>query len=287
MHAVTAHAIDIDQSNFETAVLEESRKRPVLVDFWAPWCGPCRALTPVLERLAEAYAGRFLLARVNSDENADLAASFGVRGIPNVKAFDGGRLADEFTGALPEGAVRQFIDRLLPSAAELKRRAATSAFSQGDAGSALATLEDAQALEPANEAVKLDRAEILHALGRASEARALLGELGPLAMRDPRASRLHAELAFASGQNDVPLAELERRVRSQPADLDARLALARRYAAERRYEAALEQFLQIVRIDRDFADDAGRKNMLAVFDLLGAEHEITGRYRRLLAAALH
>ncbi|HZP93277.1 MAG TPA: tetratricopeptide repeat protein [Burkholderiales bacterium] len=284
---MTAHAIDIDRSNFETAVLEESRKRPVLVDFWAPWCGPCRALTPVLERLAEAYAGRFLLARVNSDENAELAAAFGVRGIPNVKAFDDGKLADEFTGALPEGAVRQFIDRLLPSAAELKRREAKGAFARGDAAAALAILEAAQAMEPNDDAIKLDRAEILHALGRATEAQALLGELGPLALRDPRAGRLRAELAFAQAPDDVSLADLEQRVRTRPADLDARLALARRYAAERRYEPALEQLLQIVRADRRFADDAGRKNMLAVFELLGDEHELTGKYRRLLAAALH
>ncbi|PZP54828.1 MAG: thioredoxin, partial [Azospira oryzae] len=125
------HSLDVNTSTFQSVVIEGSKKVPVLVDFWAAWCAPCRALKPVLEKLAEEYQGRFLLAKVNTDENQELAMRYGVRGIPNVKAFVDGEVRDEFAGALPESMVRQFIERLLPSEAELLRRRATALSAAG------------------------------------------------------------------------------------------------------------------------------------------------------------
>src|SRR5512138_640548 len=119
---MSAYASDVSSANFQAEVIERSREVPVLVDFWAPWCGPCRVLKPVLEKLADQYQGRFRLAKINSDENPNLSAQFGVRSIPNVKAFVDGQLADEFLGAQPESAVRQFIDGLLPTAGDLLQR---------------------------------------------------------------------------------------------------------------------------------------------------------------------
>jgi putative thioredoxin len=281
-------AIDASEADFQQSVVEESRKRLVLVDFWAPWCGPCRSLTPIIEKLAKEYSGRFLLARVNSDDNQSLASEFGVRSIPNVKAFSDGKMVDEFAGAVPEGTVRQFIERLLPSAAEAQRRVAMQTYASGNADAALSVLEVAHAAEPANDTIGIDRAEILISLGRSEEAAALLDELAPLAKMDSRVEHLRAQLTFAgAGQTGESADELEKRVADNSADLEARLALAKLYVAGKQFEPALKHLLQIIQADRNFKDDAGRKTMLAVFELLGNEHKLTGQYRRLLAASIN
>jgi putative thioredoxin len=285
---MNTHAIDATKADFQQSVVEESTKRLVLVDFWAPWCGPCRSLTPIIEKLAKEYAGRFLLARVNSDENQSLASEFGVRSIPNVKAFSGGKMVDEFAGAVPEGTVRQFIERLLPSPAEEQRRAAMQTYASGKADTALASLEAAHALEPANDTIRMDRAEILISLGRSGEAAALLDELAPLARMESRAEHLRAQLTFAdigpAGENPETLVA---QVSDNPGDLNARLALAKQYVATKQFEPALKHLLEIVQTDRSFGEDAGRKTMLAVFELLGNDHQLTGQYRRLLAASIN
>ncbi|MDJ0654495.1 MAG: tetratricopeptide repeat protein [Xanthomonadales bacterium] len=282
-----AHAVELSEGQFQAGVIEESEKRPVLVDFWAPWCAPCRALTPVLEKLAEEFAGQFLLAKVNSDEYQALAGQYGVRGIPNVKAFYGGKIVDEFTGALPEGQVREFIHRLIPSEGEKQRQAAMDIFAAGEPERALALLEAAQMLEADNDHIRLDRIEVLLSQRRAAEAAELFDELAPLTRMEDRAQHLQAELTFADPGDGEDPAELESRVADNPGDLDARLRLARHYVNTNQYEPALQQLLEVIRADRSFGDDAGRKTMLAVFELLGSGHELTRRYRRLLATALN
>lgn len=285
---IDAVTIDASEADFQQSVIEESKKRLVLVDFWAPWCGPCRSLTPVIEKLAQEYAGRFLLARVNSDENQSLAGQFGVRSIPNVKAFSDGKMVDEFAGAVPEGTVRQFIERLLPSPAEEQRRTAMQAYASGNADAALASLDAAQSLEPKNDNIRLDRAEILIDLGRSEDAEALLDELAPLAKLDSRVEHLRALLTFSdTGQAEVSTDQLEARVSQNSTDLDARLALAKQYVAAKQFEPALNHLLEIIQTDRQFGEDAGRKTMLAVFELLGNEHQLTRQYRRLLAASIN
>jgi putative thioredoxin len=281
-----AHASDVSAATFQQDVIERSRQAPVLVDFWAPWCGPCRALTPVLEKLAADYDGKFELAKVNSDDNQQLAAEYGVRGIPNVKAFVDGKLVDEFVGAQPESAVRQFIDALLPTAEDLLRREAAQRLAQGDAQGALALLERAEESARHDDALLADKMEVLLALQRSDEAKAVASRLGPLAAQDPRIGALLARLEFAGSAGEDPAA-LRARVQADPQDLDARLRLAKLDVADQRYESALEQLLEIIRRDRKWNGEAGRKTMLAVFDLLGGNADLVSKYRRLLASALN
>ena len=281
-----ANTLDISSVTFDKEVIQASAEQPVLVDFWAPWCGPCRVLTPVLEKLAEQYQGKFRLAKVNSDENPELSARYGIRSIPNVKAFVDGKLVAEFLGAQPESRVREFIDGLLPSPGELLRRQARLLNAGGDAAGALALLDRAAETEANNDALHADRIELLLALGRVAEAKAAAASLGPLAADEPRISALLAQLRFtpAGGEDS---AALRARVGSDPSDLQARLRLAELEVAQQRYEAALDQLLEIIRRDRKWNGEAGRKTMLAVFDLLGAQHELVTQYRRKLASALY
>ncbi len=275
--------LDVGIADFQQQVLEESTRRPVVVDFWAPWCGPCKSLKPILEKLAAEYGGKFRLAKVNSDDNQELAARYGVRGIPSVKAFINGEPVDEFSGALPEGEVRAFLDRLIPSPAETVRAEAARLREAGDTSGALQKLAEASRLDPAHVGVRLDATAIMLDLGEAEEARRLLGSLADDA--DPRVPQFKARLQFmALGGDDE--AALTARVAANENDLDARLKLANLLVAAGQYEPGMDQLLEIVRRDRAFEDDIGRKTLLSVFNLLGGG-ELVSRYRRLLASALN
>ena len=279
------NAIDVSAENFHEVVLEGSKKAPVIIDFWAPWCAPCRALKPILEKLAHEYAGKFTLAKINSDENQELAAEFGVRGIPAVKAVVDGQLVDEFTGALPESQVRAFIERVVPSPSELVRKQAQALLASAAYAQALPLLEQALTLDPGNEIAKVDKLEALVHLERTDEAKAMLAALHPLT-EDPRIAPLKARIGFAAG-DAVDSNVLRARIEQNPADLEARLEIARHHVRAQEFEPALEQLLEIVRRDRKFGDDAGRRTMLEIFSLLGADHDLTSRYRRMLASALY
>jgi putative thioredoxin len=277
---------DVGIDNFEAAVLNASDSVPVLVDFWAPWCQPCQALKPLLEKLAEEYGGRFLLAKVNADENPEIARQFGVRSIPTVKVVGQGRIIDEFTGTLPEAELRAFIDRLTPSPAEPLRAEAAALLAEGRQEEALAVLVQASQLDPSNEAVRLDGAEVLLGLGRNDEAATLLEsdfhQLGD------RAAALRTRLALAGEQVDTD--EFDARLAANPDDHQARLDRARALAAGSRYRDALADAMEVVRRDRFFNEGAGRKQMLEIFEMLaGSEQydDLVREYRRALSAALN
>ena len=280
--------IDVSLQDFKPVVIEGSMRAPVIVDFWAPWCAPCRALGPVLEKLEVEYQGKFTLAKINSDENQELAAQYGVRGIPNVKAFVGGRLVDEFSGALPERQVREFLDRVIPTTSEELRLQAREVYRESRAGAkALTLLEQALELDPQNERALIDSALIMTDLGRLDEAKSFIGKLSPLAQMDEAVAALRSRIDFAASAAASPDAEaMGQRIAANPHDLDARLQLANLCAAKEDYAAALDQLLEIVRRDRTFGDDIARKTMLQIFNLL-RDGELVSEYRRRLASAMY
>jgi putative thioredoxin len=284
---MNTYSFDTGTEAFERDVLQASTSVPVLVDFWAPWCAPCRALKPILEKLAGEYQGRFLLARVNSDEHPQLSAQFGVRGIPNVKAFVDGKLADEFTGALPESGVRAFIDRLIPTPGERLRRTARALVTQGDFDEAERHLRSALELEPANHALRLDLVELLLAKNSHAEADALFAPI-PERERDERADKLYSVLALWKRSQQLPaLEELEAKLAANPDDLPSRLALGERLIAGKRYEPALAALLEVVRRDRGALRTSARKLMVEIFNLAEDQAGLVSEYRKLLAGALY
>jgi putative thioredoxin len=283
-------AFDVTTADFEQKVLAASHQAPVLVDFWAEWCGPCRVLKPMLEKLATEYGGRFLLAKVNSDENQELSARYSVRGIPNVKAFHNGQLVDEFTGALPEAQVRAFLDRLIPSAAEPLRLAAQQARLEKDFDTARALLADAAEIDAKSEVIRLDLAELEIDAGNADAARAALGHFEFHAEDKPRLQALQARLNLMAAGGGADPAELERRLAAHPDDLAARLQLADALALAQDYRAALDHLLAMIRQDRKWNDEAARRRMLDLFQLMAADatlNALVRDYRIQLARTLN
>ena len=283
---MSTFSVDVDQHNFREVVLEGSKRAPVIIDFWAPWCGPCRTLKPVLEKLAAEYAGRFTLAKINSDENQDIAAKFGVRGIPAVKAVVDGKLVDEFVGAQPEGQVRAFIERILPSPSDIECSRAEGLIGEGNTSEAAALLQQILSSNPRHARARTSLVEALLLLDRIEEARATFEPLLHTGSDDTRIRELKARLEFA-GTAASDVATLEARIDIDPGDLEARLALARAWVTQQAYEPALAQLLEIVRRDRKFGDDIGRKTMIEVFNLLGGQGDLVSTYRRLLSSALY
>ena len=287
---MSPHAFDVSTAEFQEKVVAASQHVPVLVDFWAEWCAPCRQLKPILEKLAAEYGGRFLLAKINSDQNQELAGRCGVRGIPNVKAFVGGHLVDEFTGALPEAQVRAFIDKLLPSPAEPLRVAAQEARASGEIELALSLLDDASQADPANETVQLDMAEIRIDAGQLDAARALLDALEHKARDASRHKALQARLKLVAAGGGADAAALQARIAANGDDPDARLQLANALALSGDYRPALEHLLAIVRRDRKWQDEAARKAMLDLFTLLGGDaqfDDLVREFRIALARTLN
>jgi putative thioredoxin len=283
------NAQDVSQADFEQQVVAASFKQPVVIDFWAPWCAPCKVLKPILEKLASEYGGKFKLAKVNSDENPEISARYAVRGIPAVKAMVDGKIVDEFTGALPESTVRDWLDKIIPSPAEELRRAAQQQAAAGDIEGALQTLSEASALDPNDELVRVDAAELLLTKGDAEDAQRLLDTLkNPDILKDVRVLQLKAQVRLAEMREEGESeASLVAAIKANENDLEARLKLANVLIASNRPAEGMDQLLEIVRRDRKFKDDIGRKTLLDVFNLLGGQHELVAEYRRKLAALLN
>ena len=275
---------DVDEATFEREVIARSAEVPVVVDFWAEWCGPCRTLGPLLERLATEAAGKFVLAKVDVDKNPRLSQAFGIRGIPAVKAIVGGAIVDEFVGAQPEMVVRKFVEGLQPTNADRAAARGIEAESRGDAASAEAAYREALAEDTNHPAARLGLGRLFEG-DRPDEALTELEKVLPGTRERAEADRIAARIRLQREGGDGE-AELRDRVTRNPRDVAARLALGKRLAAVGAHEEALQHLLEAVRLDRHYEDDAARKAMIDVFELLGPSHSLTERYRDQLAKVL-
>ena len=278
--------IDVTRENY-AQVMEASFEVPVLVDFWASWCQPCHALMPILAKLAEEYQGKFLLGKLNTEEEQEIAAQFGIRSIPNVKLFRNGQPVDEFMGALPEQAVREFLDRHVARESDANVQQAREQLAAGNAAAAIVLLEEAREADPDNPRVSVALAEAHAAAGDTAAAEATLASL-PVSEQDkPEVASLRSRLFFEGQLAGAPDAtELETRLAGDPDDNEARFQLALRKVVEQDYDAAMELLLELMKKDRGFGDDAGRNTLLKVFELLGDDPRV-GQFRRRMASLLH
>ena len=284
--ADSPYIIDVTRDNY-AEIMEASFRVPVLIDYWASWCQPCLVLMPVLAKLAEEYQGKFLLGKLNTEEEQELAAQFGIRSIPTVKLFRDGGPIDEFMGALPESAVREFLDRHVARESDTHLFEAHERLKAGDAEGAIALLHAAMETEPNNPRIALALAEAQAIAGDVSAAEATLDSL-PGAEQEGRAAlALRNRLHFQAQVADAPAAsELEAALSADPDDSEARFQLAIWRVVEQNYDGAVDLLLELMKKDRGFGDDAGRKTLIQIFDLLGNDPSVGG-YRRRMASLLH
>jgi len=274
--------IDITLQNFEPDLLQASMQQPVLLDIWAPWCGPCRALSPLLEKLEAAYEGRFVLAKLNSDDQPEIAGqlsqAFGVRSIPFCVLFDQGQPVDGFVGALPEAEIRKFLDRHLPGAEELaadaEAEAAEALLAEGDTDAALARLQEAVAIDPANEAARFDYVRLLIETSRTRPELLALARQAyePVANRvlpNPRFDALaHWLDASEKAATARPREVLDAAIAANRRDFDARFELAQTLFAAGAFTQALDELLEILMRDKSWHDELARKTYVGILELM-------------------
>lgn len=286
--ADSSYIYDVTAENFQQVVLQTSMSRPVLVDFWAEWCNPCKTLMPTLAKLADEYQGKFILAKVNTEAQQQLASHFGIRSIPCVKLFLKGQMADEFMGALPEAEVRSFIDKYIPRESDSLLAEAEQRLLQGDADGAGTLIQQAAQMDPGSLRVMLSNARYLATVGRLEEAEQQLNALPDEEKRKPEVSAMLARLQFDRSSADTPPPEvLEQRLRENPSDSEAMHQLASHMIIQNDLEGALELLLTLMQKDRDYGDDAARKDMLRIFEMLGGQGELVKRYRNRMFNLLH
>jgi putative thioredoxin len=268
---------DISLQNFEADLITESLQQPVLLDIWAPWCGPCKSLGPVLEKLETAYAGRFKLAKLNSDDQPEIAGQlskmFGVRSIPFCVMFKDGQPVDGFVGALPESEVRAFLDKHVPSseeaAAEEDIEEAQALLAEGDTDSALEKLQEAVAVNPANDAARYDYLRALLGAGRIEEARRAYDPVASKIMLDARLTAAgHWLVASEHALAARSPSDLQAAIAANKRDFDARFELAQTHFAAQRFTEAMDELLEIVMRDKTWRDELARKTYVAILELM-------------------
>ena len=284
----TQTIVDLDPSNFEEVVVKGSLNTPILVDFWAPWCEPCKSLAPILEKLANEYQGKFVLAKLNTEDHQHLAAQFGIRSIPTVKLIKDGKIADEFTGALPEAEIREFLDRhcgaeVDPLVAQVNQLAST-----GQVEAAMQLITENEDPSNPNPELILTHAKLLAMTGDIESAEEKLDTLPEDDQKGTDAKSLKARFFFDRIAREAPPAlELQETLEQNPEDNEVAYQLCAHGVMDNQFEPTLETLLGIMRRDRKFRDDGARKAMVLVFDILGSDNPLTGHYRKRIFNLLH
>ncbi len=286
----TPYIFDVTSANFEQLVLENSFHKPVLVDFWAEWCAPCKALMPLLAKITEEYQGELVLAKVNCDIEQEVVARFGVRSLPTVVLFKDGQPIDGFAGAQPESAIRAMLQPHVQAPAAPQAdllESAQALFAEGRIGEAESLLKQLLAEDNENAAALILYARCLAERGELGEAEAVLDAVKGDEHRQALAGA-RAQLTFLRQANDLPeVADLKSRLAQNPDDDEAAYQLAIQLLARQQHEAALDALLKLFVRNRNYAEGLPHKTLLQVFDLLGNDHPLVTSYRRRLYQALY
>jgi putative thioredoxin len=282
---------DTTTQAFVKDVIEESKRQPVLVDFWAPWCGPCKQLTPALEKVVRAAKGKVKLVKMNIDEHPSIPGQLGIQSIPAVIAFVNGQIADGFMGALPEGQVTAFIERVtkdkIGGAAQDLLKEAEAALAGGDPAGAAEIYAELLAEDPANVAAIAGLARCYFETGAVDKAKQTLATVPEAKRNDPAVAAVRSQIELAEQAASLgPIAELEKKVAANPLDHQARFDLAVALNAKGERAAALDHLIEIVRRDRKWNDDGARKQLVQLFEAWGPTDETTVAGRKRLSSVL-
>jgi putative thioredoxin len=265
--------LNVTMENFELEVIADSSNQPVLVDFWAPWCGPCKVIGPLLEKLELAYDGRFKLVKIDSDQEQQLSAAFGIRSIPTCILLIDGKPVDGFQGALPEGQIKAFLDKNLPPAAEPEEELALEPDTPADPQAQLESLQHAVATDPANDETRFDYIKLLLQRGQAAEARTAFA---PVANKTALVRKLYAlerwlnaiDFVAAPAALISSTADFDIKIAANKRDFEARHNKARFFISQQRWTDAMDELLEILMRDKTWSEDLARKTYVAVLDLI-------------------
>lgn len=283
----SAFAFDVAEADFMQQVVDASMQQPVLVDFWATWCQPCQVLKPILEKLADEYQGKFLLAKVNTEEAQQLAMQFGIRSIPTIKLFKNGEPVDEFMGALPEPEIRAFLDRHIPRESDALIDKADLLLAEEKTDEAMELVKQANQMDPQNSRALIAYARICAIQGNFDEAKTVLDALPAEAAESPEVTALKAQMEFDNiASQGESVAALQARLQDDPNDSEARYQLAAQQVMNGQTEDALDNLLAIMRLDVNFNDGAAKQMMFKIFDTLG-DHPLVANYRRKMMSLIY